>query len=216
MSWRVPEIVVRDALLDTLAQVRAAYVDDTIPLLLERVYGNLTPTLRADLERWLAEHDVPIVMGWPRDEQVTPCWVVVVNPEELSGTYLGDASASEVGSYGEHLLGTAQRWSSTIGVLTYSENADLTRWLYDLAKWGLGSRRQQLAALFPHGQRMSGRDLEPVRLGDAGGRLTYRRALTMVGELDQTDVISDVVVDVETDVPSGTVHSTVNGESLSL
>lgn len=216
MSWLVPELVVRDALSATLAEVRAAYVDDTIPLLLERVYGNVTPALRADLERWLAEHDVPIVMGFPRDEQVTPCWVVLVNPEDLSGTYVGDAYASEVGPYGEHLLGTAQRWSCTIGILTYSENADLTRWLYDLAKWGLASRRQQLAALFPHGQRMSGRDLDPVRLGDGGGRLTYRRALTLVGELDQTDAVR-VVVDITADADAAGVYSsTVNGESLSL
>ena len=213
MSWIVPEQEIQRALVRTMDQVRATYQDDSTPDFLRRVYGNLSDQEFVRLEAWFAAHDVPVVYGYPRDEQAFPCWVVLINPEDNTQQYVGDGGRTFQHPYGEQLIETAERWNTTIAIVTYAENADLVRWLYQLAKWSFASLRDDLDPVFPHLQRMSGRDLEPVRLGEGGGRFVYRRALLLTVEFDQTDA-DRTVVQFDLAVPAGRYGSTVTGETL--
>ena len=187
-GWLVPEQVVEDALHAGVAQVRAAFVDGTIDTLLARIYRNFTPENRLRVKAWLAKHDIKIVENYPHDEQELPCWAVVIDPEQQTQQYLGDQSGNIELSTGEHVIGSAERWRSTIGVLVVAEMTEQIKWLYHLAKWIVGTYREQMnAAGFVYAQNPAGRDLGFDQRLLQAGRFVYRRMLSLTVEYDQVD-----------------------------
>jgi len=187
-GWLVPEQVVEDALHAGVAEVRAAFTAGTIDTLLARIYRNFTPENRLRVKAWLAKHDIKIVENYPHDEQELPCWAVVIDPEQQTQQYLGDQAGNVELSTGEHVVGSAERWRSTVGILVVAEQTELIKWLYQLAKWIVGTYRAQMAAAgFVYGQNPAGRDLGFDQRLLQAGRFVYRRQLNVTAEYDQVD-----------------------------
>lgn len=187
-GWIVPEDVVFQALEDGLSMVNAAITDGTIAELVSRIYHNLTSAQQADIIAWWRAKDVKIIHGWPvLEHQQLPAVAVLIDPEENTQQYVGDAMFQAVLSTGEHAIINGERWSANIAVAVHAENPDLCRWIYQWAKYVLSSRRALLAQDFRHRQQLSGRDLRPQKIGDSG-RFVFIRALNFVVEFDQFDV----------------------------
>ena len=208
MSWLVPEDALAAILATGQAGVRTAVGDGTIADLVAEIYGNLTSTQQAQLVQYLTEHDIKIAHGYPLPTQTLPCWAIVIDPEELTMAYLGDGSQHVRQSDGSMRRQKSERWRSTLGVITLTENADLTRWLYHLAKWHVSQARIVVSQTFPHGQQMVGRDLEPEQIGEAG-RFRFRRALSFIGEFDQTSFAPDTITNITGAGPQGTYGNNI-------
>jgi len=195
-GWILPEDVLAVTLGDGLADVDAAFTDNSIDDLLSRIYHNVPGPQLAQIKTWLAANSVPIIRGYPLlEQQKLPCWSILIDPEEISQQYLGNVGFRAQLTTGENAIVNAQRWRETIGIVTYADNPDLVRWLYQLSKWLLSNRWTFLAGVFRHSLTLSGRDLEPKRIEDSG-RYIFRRVLQFVGELDQLDATRAPAIDI--------------------
>jgi len=184
----VPEDEVARVLRAAQADLRAAITAGTIDDYLARMFANLDDGRRAEIQTWFEQNGDPrIVYGYPHEAQVYPSFNLIIDGESLSKEYVGNAGFVAELDTGEHVIVSAQRWTSSISVVAGAEgNADLVRWLYQFAKFSLSSARRDLARAFPHGVRFSGQDLRPLEIPHAG-RLIFRRALNLSVEYDQTD-----------------------------
>lgn len=196
MSWKQPEESVAAILRDGLDYVRDSFGDGTIDELLSRIYGSLNQSRRAEVKAWLASNEPRIVFSYPHDHKQTPCWAIVIDPKAVTQEYVGDDGYEEEDDDDNQIAVSAVRWQATVGVITYSENADLVRWLDHLATFLLARGRQSLADEYPYGQRLSGRDLQPTSIDGAdGGRICFMRVLSVELEFDQTDAARTQLTD---------------------
>lgn len=196
-GYRMAEESVAAALRAGLADIKAAYTADAIDALLAQVYVNVPAPARAEVKAWLAGNAPRIIFGYPLDATVLPCWAILIDPDEQTFDYVGDAAndyddddpdpdaiEQELSAHG---ILTAERWRSTVGIITHAENADLVRYLYHLARFILSRARQALSDDYPYERRMSGRDLQPISVGgESGGRVAFRRVLQITLEGDHT------------------------------
>lgn len=195
LGWIVPEQVVIDALNAGKAAVNAAITGGTIDALVARIFRNLDAGTQARIVTWLSEHDIRVLRNYPREHVETPCWAVIIDPEEQTQQYVGDAYyIVELGT-GEYVQAEAEQWRTTVGVLTYADHAELLVWLYHLAKWIVAdARRSMQDAGFVYGQRLSGRDLGFVK--EFQPAFIYRRGLFLTASYDQTDYTTSDVVEI--------------------
>ena len=207
-GWVVPEEAVFNSLTAGLADVRARIIAATVDEFLLRVYANLTSAQRTELKTWLTANELLVIHGYPRQDAELPLWAIILDPEENVFQYSGDAIGGELLGTGENVIAYGERWSSTIGIITHTEHMDLTRWLYQLCKFIMSRDRVNLADIFRHGQRLAGRDLQPQELG---GRLAYRRVLSLRAEYDQVDAGRDDVAEQIDDTGTITTGQTSTG-----
>ncbi len=212
-GWKMPEESIATILRDGLAFVRQSFGNGRIDELLERIYANVSNAQRAQIKTWLTEHEPHIVFAFPMEPRQLPCWAIVIDPEQQTMDYLGEIGDDEELETGEHVAIAAERWQSTIGVITHAPNADLCRYLYQLAKFLVARARIDLAGQFPYERRVGGRDLQPIAVGgEAGGVIAYRRVLSITVEGDQTDATRFDVSDIDETV----LHATDDGDALPL
>ena len=186
-GWILPDLVIKEALEAGLATVRSAFANGTAEDFFKRVFANLDDVERTKAIEWLSTHDVPIRFNWPRVEQEFPCWVIRLYGGD-NATYIGDSGyqASFIGGDTEGIV-SAERWQSGIGVETWTENTGVLLWCHHLSLFLLASQRWDLADHFPHSQKLSSRDLDPVQLGGEGGHLVFRRGVQIMAGFDQFD-----------------------------
>ena len=189
-GWIVPEEEIALVLNNGLAGIVEAIGDSTLPDLVQRIYFNLPDATRTTLVGWWSAHLPKIIHGYPHFEVELPCYAVVIDPEEQVQQFGGDADHEAVLTTGEHVIVFGERWRPTIGVIAYAENADVARWMYQFAKFTIARGRRELADVFPHAQRLSGRDLKPEAFPN-GGRFRFARVLQVQVEHDQLDAALD-------------------------
>lgn len=211
-GWTLPEEEIAATLRGGLAFVRESFGNGRIDELLERIYANVAPADRATIKAWLAEHEPRVVFSYPMDPRLLPCWAIVVDPEEQVADYIGEVGPSVELAGGERVTLSAERWQATIGVIVHATNADLCRYLYQLAKFLIARARVDLSDKFPYERRVRGRDLQPVNVGgDGGGVLAFRRVLSITVEADQTDATRFVP-----EINEAVLHATDGGNELPL
>lgn len=211
-GWTLPEEEIAGTLRAGLAFVRETFSNGQIDELLERVYANVPAPGRAKIKAWLAEQEPRVVFSYPMDPRLLPCWAIVVDPEEQVADYLGEAGPSVQLAGGEKVTLSAERWQATVGVIVHATNADLCRYLYQLAKFLVARARVDLSDKFPYERSVRGRDLQPVNVGgDGGGVMAFRRVLSITVEADQTDATRFVP-----QINEAVLHATDGDEALPL
>lgn len=214
-GWVMPEESIGTVLRDGLAYVRQAFTDGSIDELMGRIYRNVAPVRRAEIKAWLQDNEPSIIFSYPYDHAVVPCWAIVIDPEEQSQDYIGDDGAEDETEDGRQILISAERWQATVGVISHAENADLTRWLHQLAKFLIARSRSTLSDDYPYHRRLKARDLQPAKLpGEDSSRFCFRRVLSIELEFDQTDAseIEGITDDITEGSGAGTAYSPTDHE----
>lgn len=200
-GWILPERAIRSILETGLADLRAAYDDDTIDERLQRIFFNVDPAERDQIKTYLQRKPIPIVRMYPRLEQQFPCWVIALQSERQSSQYLANAGEEFVTADDEHVHVDWERWQSTYGIVTWDTNAETVVWLHHLSKYLMSLDRRHHMETFPHGQTPQGGDLGFCPMFMAAGQFVYRRTYSIAVEYDQKDVTEDSI---------GTIDDTAN------
>ena len=140
------------------------------------------------LREFITKQKIKVLIGYPKDQASLPCYVITLAPEDEQYIGLGD----EGEYYGDIDFGLGETdvektiaqnlYSDLLGsymnsnyrIECWSENGDLTAYMYSILKWCLLSSRQEMIDLGWVNIKLSGTDLEPVP--DYIPLFVYRRA----------------------------------------
>lgn len=153
------------------------------PEFIEKFFGRLaTKRTLHNLTEYITKKDFNVILGYPRDVQSLPCFVVTIAGEQEVSIGLGDnLSDLENDSIysGDDLLkeyNLAQIYmNSTFRVECWSDNGDLTSYMYAMLKFCLLSSRHDMLSHGFVNISLTGTDLEPVP--DYFPVFVYRRTL---------------------------------------
>lgn len=142
------------------------------------------------LRDFIEVRKIKVVIGYPKDQNSLPCYVITLAPENEQPIGLGDDGGSfddydfGVEEDEEGLVEEAEKAMSEFLASTYmnsnyriecwSDNGDLTAYMYVILKWCLWSSRQEMLNMGWVNIRVNGTDLEPVP--DYMPTFIYRRA----------------------------------------
>lgn len=195
LGWISPEIAIEDTLQAGYAALYAILGDNTaIDAHLKRVFWNATPQRRAAYRTRLRDdRRIHIVENFPREQQAFPCHAIVIAHGE-STEYLGNAGPEIEFPDGEIAAVSVERWTGTIGVLTYAENTDQLRLYHQLAKVMLAAARLELSDLFDHSLTLREKDLGRDQQRP---NFPYHRVLEVTATYDQYNAAPPVGVDID-------------------
>lgn len=159
------------------------------PKLVEYIFqtGN-TETIKR-LQKLLTTQQIRVVIGFPREQSTLPAYVITLAPEQEQPSGLGD----NLSMYGIDEIGgdpdeTAQLFlddyiastfmNATYRVECWSDNGDLTAYMYAILKWCLWTSRLEMLKMGWNNIRVEGTDLEPVP--DYMPIFIYRRAAQLI------------------------------------
>ena len=144
-----------------------------------------------NLKNFIENRKIRVLLGYPREAASLPCYVITLAPEQEQPIGLGDdfgcVEFDELGFDSEdeeqvqiqaleqvkgYLSNTYM--NSNYRIECWSDNGDLTSYMYILLKWCLWTSRQQMLNLGWGNIKMSGTDLEPVP--DYMSLFVYRRS----------------------------------------
>lgn len=141
------------------------------------------------LTQFITTQKIRVTLGYPRDQSSLPAYVITLAPEQEQPSGLGDnilTYGPELGM-GEEPEDIAKEYlddfvASTMMNATYriecwSDNGDLTTYMYVILKWCLWSSRKEMLALGWNNIRLDGTDLEPVP--DYMPIFVYRRSASL-------------------------------------
>lgn len=163
------EDYLRDLMLQRLTWLKEN--PDNIP----KIFGTLgkRSTLK-NLTNYVKSTDFKVMLGYPKEANQVPCWVITLADEHEVVMGLGDCIDEEVDEDTEYHLDTIYM-DATFRIEVWSDNEDLAVYMYILAKWAMMvSRKDMLETGFVL-PSVSGADLEPVP--DYFPIFVYRRAL---------------------------------------
>lgn len=155
------------------------------PKLIEYIFQTGHPETINRLQQLLATQQLRVVIGFPREQSTLPAFVITLAPEQEQPSGLGDNlglySTEGIGDDPEEIaqLFLDDYISSTFMNATYriecwSDNGDLTAYMYAILKWCLWSSRLDMLKMGWNNIRIDGTDLEPVP--DYMPVFIYRRA----------------------------------------
>lgn len=136
------EWLLRDQLKAGLQTIRN---DTTV---IDKMFPDLTENSRTHLKQWIVNHEISVLLGYPRNVEDIPCWVIAMSGERNHTTAIGEFHETvSVGSptitgY-EEISGDMTSKSYTI--FTMTQNADLTVILSSILQHILKSIRKPLA-----------------------------------------------------------------------
>lgn len=169
------------------------------PKLIDSIFYTGRRETLDNLKEFIANKPVKVILGYPKDQTSLPCYVISLAPEQEVPLGLGDGQDEFMdelgidGSYGNtpenqdikeiardveeelqiHINGTYM--SSNYRIECWSDNGDLTTYMYAILKWCMWSSRAQMLNEGFVNITMSGTDLEPVP--DYMPVFVYRRSL---------------------------------------
>jgi hypothetical protein len=141
------------------------------------------------LTQFITTQKIRVVIGYPRDQSSLPAYVITLAPEQEQPSGLGDnvLTYGPTLGMGEEPEDIAQEYlddfvASTMMNANYriecwSDNGDLTAYMYVILKWCLWSSRKEMLALGWNNIRLDGTDLEPVP--DYMPIFVYRRSVSL-------------------------------------
>ena len=158
-----------------------------------------------NLREFIVKRPIQVIIVYPKEQTSLPAYVITLAPEQEQPMGLGDEystfddyqfDAEELGGNPEELdpdseeyqrVTSLQReiarnisgtWmNSTYRVECWSDNGDITSYMYVILKWCLMSSRMQMLRMGWINPTFSGTDLEPVP--DYFPLFVYRRALQL-------------------------------------
>ena len=183
-------IPIVDDYIQTMIVSRLRFLKEN-PKLIEYIFqtGNFEVIKR--LQKLLTTQQLRVVIGFPREQSTLPAYVITLAPEQEQPSGLGDnlsVYGSEALGMGEEPDEIAQMFlddylSSTFMNATYriecwSDNGDLTAYMYAILKWCLWTSRLEMLKMGWNNIRVEGTDLEPVP--DYMPIFIYRRAAQLI------------------------------------
>ena len=161
------------------------------PVIIDHIFGICRRETLAKLKDFILNRKVKVIIGYPRDQSSLPAYVITLSPEQEQPLGLGD----DAGCYTDYDLGIGDEYclekaeekmseyiagtymNSNYRIECWSDNGDLTSYMYVILKWCLWSSRQQMLDLGWVNIKLSGTDLEPVP--DYFPIFIYRRSLSV-------------------------------------
>lgn len=152
------------------------------PELIDKLFGSLSSreTLKS-FKDFVMNRNLKVLLGFPREQQSLPCFPIMLAGEQEVPIGLGD----NIDDYEEDevdpedittqyaLAGTYMK--ATFRIECWSDNGDLTTYMYTLLKWCILSMRHNMSENGLVDISVSAGDLEPVP--DYFPTFVYRRAL---------------------------------------
>lgn len=173
-----------DAYLKDLIQRKMTFIKNN-PQLIPKIFGTLgTRTTLKSFTEFVTKRKVGVLIGFPRDPQNLPCYVIMVAGEQEAPLGLGDnIDDYEDNDFNEYesdpdlnqFVLDSVDMKSTYRIECWSDNGDLTAYMYILLKWCLLSGRREMLGKGLKLPQLSGSDLEPVP--DYIPVFVYRRSL---------------------------------------
>jgi hypothetical protein len=188
MGFRQLEWLLRERLRVGLQ----AFRDD--PTMVDRLFQDLSSNSRTHVKDWLANHDVSILLGFPRHTDDVPCWTIAMTGEAPMRTPIGESF--------QHYW-TAEAESDDLGdvvrknyvIYTLTQNADLTVLLSNILQHILKSMRQSLDVVGFHQMSVAQQDALDLRVDFLPNYLYVRAtALSVLTE--------DTILYVDSSLPS--------------
>jgi hypothetical protein len=161
------------------------------PEYLDKIFGTLGKrSTLSSLKDYFVKKDIKVVIGYPREANQLPCFVITLAGEQEVYTGLGDNTDEDIFydededefkapeenlEYTNELSLDSTNMEATYRIECWSDNGDLTAYMYTLAKYALLVTRTEMISndiLLP---KISAADLEPVP--DYFPIFVYRRAL---------------------------------------
>lgn len=113
------------------------------PDLVDQLFADLSANSRTSLKAWLQEHDVSIILGFPRAIEDVPCWTIAMTGESPLRTPIGErfahtwSTAAEGDEFGDVVR-------KNYAIYTLTQHPDLTVILSTILQQILKSMRQSL------------------------------------------------------------------------
>ena len=177
---------------------------------LDRYFSMLPDKNKEDIKYILNNINIPVLSGFPREENKIPCFIVMVAGEEQTNYGLGDGIDE---NYYEQGLGEDNyiNWSedgsryiqeniqmnAQVRVEVWSDNAVVTSLLYAVAKYLFLRVKTQLVKDGIITPSISGGDLDPVP--DYLAMFIYRKALTISFEYTASYHVENLMIGKEED-----------------
>lgn len=159
------------------------------PKLVEYIFqtGN-TETIKR-LQKLLTTQQIRVVIGFPREQSTLPAYVITLAPEQEQPSGLGDNLSiyglNEIGDEPDEIAQlflddyiASTFMNATYRVECWSDNGDLTAYMYAILKWCLWTSRLEMLKMGWNNIRVEGTDLEPVP--DYMPIFIYRRAAQLI------------------------------------
>lgn len=137
MGFRQFEWLIRERLRTGLQTIR----DN--PAVIDLMFPDLTVNSRTHLKDWLKNHEVSILLGYPRGMEDVPCWVISMAGESQVQVPIGQQVYHEWTANGE-VDEKGELVRKTYQVFTMSTSPDLTVILNTILQHMLKSMRQDL------------------------------------------------------------------------
>lgn len=175
-------IPILDIYLKNLVSKKVEWIKQH-PDMIPRIFGTLglKTTLPAFTD-FVVKRDIKTLLGFPREPQSLPCYVITLASEQEFPIGLGDDIDDFEEPYDETDIETQYvkcgvYFNQTFRIECWSDNGDLTAYMYILLKWCILSAREEMLANGMVEPTTSGGDLEPVP--DYFPMFVFRRALTI-------------------------------------
>lgn len=144
------------------------------------------------LQQFITTKKIRVVIGYPREPSTLPAYVIMLAPEQEQPSGLGD----NWNTYGPTSLGDIDEdvdemaldhlddmiasafMNATYRIECWSDNGDLTAYMYCILKWCLWSARKDMLQIGWTNIKLEGTDLEPAP--DYMPIFVYRRAAQLI------------------------------------
>ena len=161
------------------------------PIIIDHIFSTGKRETLSKLKDFIQNRKVKVIIGYPQNQTSLPAYVITLAPEQEQPAGLGDnydtyndfdlgigedsdneSVESAIKHMKHNIAGTYM--NATYRIECWSDNGDLTAYMYVILKWCLWSSRKQMLELGWVNITMSGSDLEPVP--DYMPVFIYRRA----------------------------------------
>lgn len=194
-----------DMYLRSLIQEKFEWLK-THPDMIPKIFGTLGNKITLNgITKFVTERDVKTLIGFPQSPQQIPCFVILLQAENEIPLGLGD-NIDGFEALGDG-PGFVEEWDdediTTQYVLTgidmkssyriecWSDNGDLTGYMYNIAKWALLSSRKEMLNVSFKLPSLSGTDLEPVP--DYMPIFIYRRSLVITFQYENVALDDETI-----------------------
>ncbi|MBR2492428.1 MAG: hypothetical protein IKB64_03025 [Paludibacteraceae bacterium] len=169
-----------DAYLREIIQDRLKFLKNN-PQFIEQIFGTLgTKTTLKSFKDFIVNKDIKVLIGFPREPQSLPCYSIMVAGEQETPLGLGDNIDDYEEEWDDEDMSTQYvidgiDMDSMYRIECWSDNGDLTSYMYTILKYCLLSSRVKMLKDGFKLPKLTGTDLEPVP--DYIPVFVYRRAL---------------------------------------
>lgn len=160
------------------------------PVVINHIFRTGKRETLEKLQDFITNRKIKVIIGYPKEQSSLPAYVITLAPEAEQPIGLGDDNGYYegydlgIGDDAEDYLQKAEEkisefisgtyMNSNYRIECWSDNGDLTAYMYIILKWCIWSSRQQMLDMGWVNVKVSGTDLEPVP--DYFPIFIYRRA----------------------------------------